>query len=275
MKCKICPKEFNSSPSEKRKYCSYECAYLDHDRVLNSIKACSKKIDLVCPQCHKGFNTTTSSYKQRNDSNIFCSKKCYSQSVIITKECPNCNKSFSGIKSKTGRQKFCSRLCANENTYKTVLSTPAMRKRVSMTRRNNGSYRASVQYSHSHAGRRPDLNNIYFRSAWEANYARYLNLLISQGHYVKWEFEVDTFWFLKIMRGVRSYTPDFKVWRNDGTFEYHEVKGWMDPKSITKIKRMKIYYPQIKMVIIDAKRYKGIADTVKFLIDDWEGRITG
>ena len=49
------------------------------------------------------------------------------------------------------------------------------------------------------AGRR-----IYFRSRWEANYARYLQWLKDRGEIVDWEYEPETFWFEKIKRGVRS-----------------------------------------------------------------------
>jgi len=100
--------------------------------------------------------------------------------------------------------------------------------------------------------------NIYFRSSWEPNYALYLDFLIKQKQIKKWEYEVDTFWFEKIRRGVRSYKPDFKIFNNDNTIEYHEVKGWMNPKSKTKIKRMAKYYPEIKLIIIDSKSYKDI-----------------
>jgi len=99
---------------------------------------------------------------------------------------------------------------------------------------------------------------IYLRSLWEANYALYLDWLISQNQIQKWEYEVDVFWFEKIKRGVRSYKPDFKVYNMDGSIEYHEVKGWMDAKSKTKLKRMRIYYPEVKMVLIDEKAYKAI-----------------
>ena len=100
--------------------------------------------------------------------------------------------------------------------------------------------------------------DIFFRSLWEANYALYLDFLIKQDEIIKWEFEPETFWFEKIKRGVRSYKPDFKVYNKDKTIEYHEVKGWMDSKSKTKLNRMRIYYPEIKIVLIDQKRYKSI-----------------
>ena len=105
-----------------------------------------------------------------------------------------------------------------------------------------------------------DINGIdmYFRSLWEANYALYLDFLIKNGDIKKWEYEVDTFWFEKIRRGVRSYTPDFKIFKKNDEIEYHEVKGWMDPKSKTKIKRMAKYYNSIKLVVVDEKCYRDI-----------------
>lgn len=92
-------------------------------------------------------------------------------------------------------------------------------------------------------GRREDLGNQFFRSRYEANYARYLNFTNQL-----WEYEKKTFWFDKIKRGVRSYTPDFYL---PQTNEFHEVKGWMDKKSQTKLKRMKKYFPEVKIVVID------------------------
>ena len=91
----------------------------------------------------------------------------------------------------------------------------------------------------------------WFRSTWEVIYARYLQFLLDRKDILKWEYEKETFWFEKIKRGVRSYRPDFKVTNNDESIEYHEVKGWMDAKSRTKLKRMKKYYPKIKIIIID------------------------
>jgi len=95
----------------------------------------------------------------------------------------------------------------------------------------------------------------FFRSHWEANYARYLSFLVKQKQIKKWEFEPDTFWFSQIKRGVRSYLPDFKIFNNDGAIEYHEIKGYMDSKSKTKIKRMGKYYPDIVLRVIGEKQY--------------------
>jgi len=100
--------------------------------------------------------------------------------------------------------------------------------------------------------------DMFFRSKWEANYALYLNWLKKVSHIKGWEFEPEKFVFDKIQFGTRSYLPDFKVFNNDGTVEYHEVKGYMDPKSATKLKRMTKYFPEVKIVLIDKKPYYAI-----------------
>ena len=110
----------------------------------------------------------------------------------------------------------------------------------------------------------------YYRSAWEANYARYLEWLLSLGEIKAWEHEPETFWFEGIKRGVRSYLPDFRVTENSGEVVYHEVKGYMDKKSKTKIKRMAKYHPDVRLIVIDSRAYNAIKKKVQSLIDGWE-----
>lgn len=124
-------------------------------------------------------------------------------------------------------------------------------------------------YSRSKGGRRADLDDRYFRSSWEANYARYLNWLILQRQISSWQFECQTFVFHGITRGVMSYMPDFKVINNDGSHEWHEVKGWMDARSRVKLKRMAKYYPEERVIVIDQKEYKAISKW-KAMIPNWE-----
>lgn len=120
------------------------------------------------------------------------------------------------------------------------------------------------------AGRRPDLENRYFRSAWEANVARYLNFLCTHGKIHHWEYEVDEFEF-PVKRGAgKFYKPDFKVWLTEDRFEYWEVKGHMDTKSATKLKRMQRYYPQYRVVIIDEHRYRSEICPIRALLPGWE-----
>lgn len=125
-------------------------------------------------------------------------------------------------------------------------------------------------YSRGNQGKRADLDNLYVRSSWEANYARYLKFLQSKGEIYKWEYEPDTFWFEKIKRGTRSYLPDFKIWETENSKPYYvEVKGWLDDKSKTKLKRMAKYYPNIKVELFAEKEYKELKKWAR-LIPFWE-----
>jgi hypothetical protein len=83
-------------------------------------------------------------------------------------------------------------------------------------------------------GKRKDLDSIYLRCGWEANYARVLNLQEKM-----WEYEPRTFEF-PLKRGTRYYTPDFYLINDD---QWHEVKGWWNSKSKTQLRRFKKYYP--------------------------------
>lgn len=110
----------------------------------------------------------------------------------------------------------------------------------------------------------------YFRSRWEANYGRYLEWLRVQGEIARWEHEPETFWFKGIKRGAVSYLPDFRVTEATGAIAYHEVKGWMDARSKTKIRRMAKYHPRVRLIVIDAKAFKRLSGQVARLVPEWE-----
>lgn len=109
----------------------------------------------------------------------------------------------------------------------------------------------------------------YFRSRWEANYAYYLQWLKERGEIIEWEHEPETFWFEAIKRGCRSYLPDFRVTERGGDIRYHEVKGYLDAKSQTKLKRMKIYHPTVVLILVDGRAYRSIS-RISQLIPGWE-----
>lgn len=110
----------------------------------------------------------------------------------------------------------------------------------------------------------------YYRSRWEANYARYLVVLQENNAIASWLHEPTTFWFEAIKRGTRSYLPDFLVTSHDGAEVYHEVKGWMDDASKTKLKRMRIYYPKVVIKLIEKDEYMQIGKQYASQIPDWE-----
>ena len=102
-----------------------------------------------------------------------------------------------------------------------------------------------------------DGKHYFFRSQWEKKYAKYLAFLKKINDIQDWDHEPYTFWFDGIKRGVVSYLPDFKVIKKDGTHYWVEVKGFMDKKSATKLKRMKKYFPEEEVRLIDKTWFKG------------------
>ena len=111
---------------------------------------------------------------------------------------------------------------------------------------------------------------IYFRSKFEVRVAWYLESLIQARKIGNWDHEPKTFWFEEIKRGVRSYLPDFKITRLDGTHCWIEVKGYMDAKSKTKLKRFKKYYPNEELFLFGLEKFSN-----QFSFLEIEKKITG
>lgn len=124
-------------------------------------------------------------------------------------------------------------------------------------------------YSRARGGKRADLDDRYFRSRWEANYARYLNFLVAKGSIAAWAYEPKTFVFEGVTRGALTYTPDFLVTDMDGSTAWHEVKGWMDAKSKGKLKRMAKFFPDEEVIIIGPEEYGAISKWAG-LVEGWE-----
>lgn len=109
--------------------------------------------------------------------------------------------------------------------------------------------------------------SIYFRSKWEANYALYLDFLMTHGEIGDWQYEPERFIFEEIKFGCRSYLPDFKVLNPNGSIEFHEVKGYMDGRSKTKLKRMAKYYPGVDLKVISGIEYRAILKQLKGIVN--------
>jgi len=124
-------------------------------------------------------------------------------------------------------------------------------------------------YKNTKQGARKDLKNMFFRSAWEANVARYLNLLKYEKKIKRWEYEPKRFYF-PIKTGTTSYLPDFLIVYHNNSAEWWEVKGYMTSKGKTAINRFKKYYPNENLLLIDKTRYKQIEANFAKDISAWE-----
>lgn len=104
----------------------------------------------------------------------------------------------------------------------------------------------------------------YFRSSWEIIYAEYLQEKWEKEEIKYWEPEESTFWFEDSLSNVRSYKPDFTVQENDYSESFHEVKGYMDDRSKRCLELMAKEYPNIKLVVIDGKKFKQLFGNAKY-----------
>jgi predicted nuclease of restriction endonuclease-like RecB superfamily len=119
--------------------------------------------------------------------------------------------------------------------------------------------KATVKY---HFGPRKDLCNIEFRSSWEANFARILNLLG-----VQWEYEPRRFYL-----GSTTYLPDFSLLSdNPWGVKWIEIKGLWHKGDKKRIKLFVNMYPDETIKVIAGKEYRKLAKKYGKLIPKWEG----
>jgi len=119
----------------------------------------------------------------------------------------------------------------------------------------------------AHIKRGIKIDGITFRSKMEAHIYQYLRWLCDKGQLANLEYEPMKYHF-PFSGGSNSYTPDFGCWDNWKHEQlYFEVKGYMDAKSKTKLRRMKIHYPKIHIEVIDKKAYKAIIKDTKGLVN--------
>lgn len=254
--------KLNRQPANIRRYIrSKQLPYVSFDIKFLNCKICGIKL--------------TKNHGQKKYCSINCKKngmKGCRKDQWNNKAHP---KGMKGKKhSKEFKEKMSEKLKQMWEDPKSKVNTEAHRQILSdrMSKNMVAKFNTSAKnYSRTHKGWM-NFNNgkrYYLRSRWEMNYGCYLDFLVKNKEIKDWKYEEDTFWFEKIKRGVRSYTPDFKVFNNNNSIEYHEVKGWMDSKSKTKLSRMKKYYPDIVLYLIDEHVYKEIKRKSVF-INGWE-----
>jgi hypothetical protein len=127
-------------------------------------------------------------------------------------------------------------------------------------------------YSFARRGRRADLGDMFFRSAWEANYARYLNHCIEKGVLTSWQYEPRTFVFPNQKRDVMSWTPDFVVVEAETGWErIHEVKGKWTDRFDRQLELLEQYYPEwATLMLISEDMYRDLDRWARGRIPYWE-----
>lgn len=281
--CVECEKEFiPRSHGGTKQFCSYKCSNTYKWKTRE--RKVRKVITKMCVQCGKEYEKNQKYSLMQWNRNKFCSGKCSSESQKIkdgmtTAERYRIKKGrlkqgspewLEAIKARTKEAMFRPDVQAKIRQPKGPMSQEGkiirsdalvgmLPKNMAFT--NNGSFPNVLRGDYECSK-----GSVYFRSKWEANYALYLDFLIERCEISNWEYESETFFFEKIRLGTRSYRPDFKIFNNDETVEYHEVKGYMDSRSKTKLKRMGIYFPEVKLILIERRFYMDILKKLKGVI---------
>ena len=112
-----------------------------------------------------------------------------------------------------------------------------------------------------------------FRSKLEYNWAMYLQFQKESDLILDWRYEQTKFLFPDETIGAKQFLVDFDILNKDWTLEYHETKGWLQGKDVTKFKRVAKYRPEVKIVLImsgkakkDANRLRQIAKYAERII---------
>ena len=137
--CLQCGEEFAVLPHDldKRKYCSRVCKWASQRKLT----------EYTCQQCGGVFVLNLAKSKRK-----YCSLECTHRAsdTRITVSCEVCGKAIL-VRKRAYHQEGLGKFCSNACRYRGIRN------------RESSSWKA---------GCREDLGDTYFRSSWEANYAR-------------------------------------------------------------------------------------------------------
>lgn len=279
--CKECKKTFTPTHhGGTKQFCSHNCANKHQWRTRKSKPV--RMMVKACEQCKKEFLIPVRYSLKQWQSRKFCSPKCAVEANRINDGLTKGERY--ARKKGTTKQGTAAWLDRLRTRTKEGMNRPEVKEKLSKPRRPmteaNKMVRSNAlvgkmptnimsgnNFPHIHRGEYEcSKGTTYFRSKWEANYALYLDFLKQHGQIKEWNYENKTFYFEKIKLGTRSYTPDFEVLKYDDSVEYHEVKGYMDSRSKTKLKRMEKYHPDVTLLLIERAQYMDILKKLKGVV---------
>jgi len=211
-----------------------------------------------CKACNKDFMVRVTDYNRRIYCSMHCSKSGksnpnFKNSYRLT-DCDVCG--FPILKYRSQRKHTCSKGCADImrkfNSTKNNLGLnihncdhlkrmSEQRKGVPRTKKAIKAISAGVSewLMKTNFQTRYQYKGIKMRSSWEVKVAKYFDYL---GY--NWKYEPDRIYLEKLNS---YYIPDFYV---ENLKSYVEVKGWMNDRSILKIRECKKIHP---LIVIGAK----------------------
>jgi hypothetical protein len=172
--------------------------------------------------------------------------------------CSICGKEKKVKPSKINITKYCSRGCRSKGVslqFKGKTKSKEHKKKIGL---GNVGRKCANPYGRGKSGIREDLGT-FFRSTWEANFARILNYLG-----IEWEYEPQD---KRIIFETCSYLPDFYLPEKS---LYIELKGSRFGERDKKLGMLYKEQPEFPIKIIDKEVYSKLTKMFKDKIKNWE-----
>lgn len=268
-KCEICDSSFNVSYKKReQKTCSKECSYALRIRTRNTAHSPQEKI---CDRCSLVFlDTSKKKLVKRCETCVKSAgvQKRKEKGSYVRTEAQNSKL------SQTLKEKYESGWNPNTDEHRAKLSIlmkdrwasgnmSIMISRTCQEKYGVAHHTQRLEYlefvskfSYAKHGFRSDIN-INVRSAWEANFARYLTFIGKS-----WLYEPKRLQ----LKSEKTYLPDFYVPEED---TYYEVKGFWNARSREKVNDA-INELNINLVLIEKEHYDIITREFSHLIPNWE-----
>lgn len=200
------------------------------------LKKSKGKIETTCSTCNKKI--FKHAHVLKNTKNNFCSKECFK--VHRSKYNPMYNKKTKR-KSLISRKKlpkrinlkqhiYCCLECGAQIHWKTAMYGDGRCKKCAHQGDRGSNFGKTILIKFC------SYKNIWFKSSWEANFAKWCD-----GSEVKWQYEPKAF-LLEINNKKTNYTPDFYLpeldvwvevkgyWRKDAKEKFIEFKKRCEQK---------------------------------------------
>lgn len=103
----------------------------------------------------------------------------------------------------------------------------------------------------------------YMRSGFEARWGKYLDFLVKVGEVTCWQYEAESFIISTNKGNTKTYIPDFGVEYKDNGYVFHETKGELTQKDVTKFRKMSREHPGIKIILVMQRMPKGRSKSAK------------
>jgi hypothetical protein len=218
------------------KYCKEKILVENGRTFANHVRHCKQR---PIEDKQKGFANISKSVNNRYD-NLLGKLKEFD---LVCCKCGKTNKKkireSEYLKYQSGELKnYCIRSCSNSRIHtkeskdkvsKTISKiwkeTPEVYKNSSKFTIENGHYLTKLSKNENLKVKWYDYKNLRLRGTFELRIAIILDKMIELEEILKWEYEVDFFYYIDSKGKNRKYSVDFKVWENNNKFYYIEAKG--------------------------------------------------